>query len=84
MTKTEYWKAFDLAEWCLDLLISHYAQLIHAEKQKAAPDQTLLMQCLQEQGRLDDERDALRIDDLANSERVYCTYGPVLRSLKRT
>lgn len=84
MINAEYWKAFDLADWCLDLMISHCAQLIHAEKQKAAPDQALLMQWLQVQGRLDDERDDLRIDDLTNSERVYRTYGPLLESLKRS
>lgn len=83
MITAENWKAFDQAEWCLDLMISHYAQLMHVERQRPEPDQALIAHSLQEQGRLDDERDALRIEDQANSERVLNTYGPLAQVLRR-
>ncbi|QEY63757.1 hypothetical protein FXN65_17480 [Metapseudomonas lalkuanensis] len=76
------WKAFDLAEWCLDLMISHYAQLIHVERQQSEPDQMLIEKWQHEHTHLD-ERDALRIEDRANSERVSRIYAPLLRTLSR-
>ncbi|AMO78659.1 hypothetical protein [Pseudomonas citronellolis] len=80
MTTAENWKAFDLAEWCLDLMISHYARQIHAERQRPEPDYALIASWQLEQGRLDDERDALRIEDQANNERVLRAYGPLART----
>lgn len=83
MATAENWKTFDQAEWCLDLMISHYSKSMNAELQRPEPDQALIAKWQQEQNHLDDERDALRIEDQANSERVINTYGPLAQELYR-
>lgn len=45
------------------------------------PNQALIAQWLQEQRHLDDERDALRIADQGNTERVFSLYGPLAQAL---
>ncbi|MCT4937269.1 hypothetical protein [Pseudomonas aeruginosa] len=83
MRNAEQWKAFDLADWALDLLFAHYTRLIYLERQKPAPDTAQIAQWQQEQRTLHDESDALRIEDQANSERVLNTYGPLARALNQ-
>ncbi|MCW8156470.1 hypothetical protein D7243_09725 [Stutzerimonas stutzeri] len=81
MTTAENWKAFDLAEWCLDLMISYYAQQIHTERQRPEPDYALIAYWQLELTHLDAERDALRITDQANNERVFRAYGHLARDI---
>lgn len=82
-TDREKWKAYDLAEWTLDLLISHYSEMISKEKNGESPDLEMIQLWLKEQNKLDDERDALRVEKVDNSIRVIETYSSSVKEFMR-
>ncbi|KFE44862.1 hypothetical protein [Pseudomonas syringae] len=57
------WKAYDLAQARLELLIGHYSEIIRDEEQNAQPDLSKIEHWERQQDAVTDQRDALRIDD---------------------
>ena len=57
------WKAYDLAQARLELLIGHYSEIIRDEEQQAKPDLRKIEHWEKLQDVVTDQRDALRIDD---------------------
>jgi hypothetical protein len=61
------WKAYDLAQARLELLIGHYSEEIRNEEQNAQPDLSKIEHWERQQDTVTDQRDALRIDDEENN-----------------
>lgn len=67
MLEDPKWKAYDLAQACLDLLIGHCSEQVYAEEHSPHPDLEKIRFWEREQDSISDQRDALRIDDTATN-----------------
>jgi len=67
MSENPKWKAHDLAQARLELLIGHCSEQIYAEERAPHPDLEKIRFWEREQDRISDQRDALRIDDTATN-----------------
>ncbi|MDG3756579.1 hypothetical protein L5B08_19140, partial [Pseudomonas aeruginosa] len=83
MDSKENWKAYDLAEWTLDLMIGHYSELIFNEQNRELPDLEKIQTWRNEQDKLDEERDSLRVDEASNSIRIIEAYGPTTKEFMK-
>lgn len=67
MNADSKWKAYDLAQAHLELLIGHYSEVIRDEEQQAKSDLRKIEHWERLQDAVTDQRDALRIDDEENN-----------------
>lgn len=80
MTNADKWKAFDLAEWSLDILISCCSEQIYCEEKKSLPSSEKIRGLMERRSALDTERDALSVEDQDNISRVIQTYTSEAKS----
>ncbi|TWC43229.1 hypothetical protein FBY03_101425 [Pseudomonas sp. SJZ079] len=81
MTESQKWAAFDIAEIRLDLMISHFDDLIsHAQRRSICTAEQIARWQL-EHDKLVQAKAVVTLDDQATIEWINSTYGSIVQTI---